>query len=155
MEKYIFPDLATFFASLFFGMSLAAPKRVLLASSVLGFFGFLVYEMIFESTGSEYSAAFFGTLAACIPAEVFARTLKTPATVIIFISIIPLVPGLMLYQAMLNFAKNQLIDGSNLLIRTLIYSCCMAIAVTISTMAGKHLLNPLLKKINEKNRVKR
>jgi uncharacterized membrane protein YjjB (DUF3815 family) len=150
MEKLIFPVLSTFFASLFFGMSLAAPKRTLVAASFLGFLGFLVYEIIVESGGSEYSAAFFGTLAACIPAEIFARTIKTPATVIIFISVIPLVPGLMLYQAMLFFAQNQLLEGASMLIRTLIYACCMAIAVTISTMTGKHLLNPLFKIINRK-----
>ncbi len=150
MEKFIFPVLATFFASLFFGMSLGAPKRTLIAASFLGFLGFLVYEIIYESAGSEYSAAFFGTLAACIPAELFARTIKTPATVIVFISIIPLVPGLMLYQAMLFFAQNQLIEGASMLLRTLIYACCMAIAVTISTMTGKHLFNPLFKKINRK-----
>lgn len=152
MEKYIFPVVATFFASLFYGLSLAAPKRSLIAASFLGFLGFFVYSILYEYTGSEYSAAFFGTLAACIPAEFLARTIKTPATVIVFISIIPLVPGLMLYQAMLFFAQYQLLEGASMLIRTLIYACCMAIAVTISTMTGKYLFNPLFKKLNRKTK---
>ncbi|PKM62906.1 MAG: hypothetical protein CVU97_03025 [Firmicutes bacterium HGW-Firmicutes-21] len=141
---------ATFFASLFFGLSLSAPKRTLFVAPVLGLTGYLVFTLINNATGSEYSAAFFGTLAACIPAEVFARIIKTPATVIIFISVIPLVPGMMLYQSMLFFAQNNFTSGTYEIIRTLVYSGCMAIAITVSTVLGKQLLTPLFKRINAK-----
>jgi len=142
--------VSTFIASLFFGLSLSAPKRSLFVASMFGLIGYFVYLVVNKNTGNEYSAAFLGTLAACFPAEIFARLIKTPATVIIFISVIPLVPGLMLYQTMLCFAQNDYAKGSYQIIRTLIYSGAMAIAITISTMLGKQLLAPLFKRINDK-----
>lgn len=142
--------IATFVASLFFGLQLSAPKRAVFIAAFLALVGYFVYFLINDLAGNEYLAAFLGTLAACFPAELFARIIRTPATVIIFISVIPLVPGVMLYQTMLYFAQNNFAEGTYQIIRTLIYAGAMAIAITISTMLGKHLLAPLFKKRNEK-----
>ncbi|HAN21856.1 MAG: hypothetical protein A2Y15_06395 [Clostridiales bacterium GWF2_36_10] len=150
MENILIVLVSTFLAALFFGLQLSAPKRTLIIAPLLGIFGYFVYLYTNNLTDSEYSAAFFGTLAACMPAELFARIIKTPATVIIFISVIPLVPGVMLYQTMLYFAENNFNAGAYEITRTLIYSGAMAIAITISTMFGKHLFAPLIKLINEK-----
>ena len=150
MKELLLPLAATFFASLFFGLSLSAPKRSLVAAPALGMLGYLVFTLVKNATGSDFGAAFFGTLAASLPAEVFARTIKTPATVIIFISIIPLVPGMMLYQAMLHFAQNNFAAGSYEIVSTLVYAVCMATAITVSTMLGKLILTPLFKAINNK-----
>lgn len=150
MKELIFPIISTFFASFFFGLSLSSPKRSLLVSAFLGFFGFLVYSLIKHSMGSEYGAVFFGALAASIPAEIFARTIKTPATVIIFVAVIPLVPGLKLYQSMLYFAQSNVAEGTYEIVQTIIYTGFMAIAITISTMLGKFVINPLFIRMRAK-----
>lgn len=100
--------------------------------------------------GSEYGAVFFGALAASIPAEIFARTIKTPATVIIFVAVIPLVPGLKLYQSMLYFAQSNVAEGTYEIVQTMIYTGYMAIAITISTMLGKFVINPLFIRMRAK-----
>ena len=146
----VFSIIATFAAALFFGMQLSAPKRAVVISAILGLVGYFVFFICNEYTDNEYLAAFLGTLAACFPAEIFARIIKTPATVIIFISVIPLVPGVMIYQSMLFFAQNDFTEGSYQIMRTFIYSGAMAIAITISTILGKQLLAPIFKKIREK-----
>lgn len=142
--------IATFTASFLFGLQLSAPKRSVFIAAMLGLVGYSVFLLVNDLAENEYLAAFLGTLAACFPAELFARIIKTPATVIIFISVIPLVPGVMLYQTMLFFAQNNYAEGTYQIIRTFIYAGAMAIAITISTMLGKHLLAPLFKKHNEK-----
>jgi len=152
--EHIVTIISALTAPLFFGLSLSAPKRSLYVAPLLGLIGYLVFTVVRNATGSDYTAAFFGTLVACLPAEAFARIIKTPATVIIFISIIPLVPGIMLYQTMLYFAGNDFNSGSTQIIRTLVYSGCMAIAITLSAMVGKLIYTPLFKKINDKTRSK-
>lgn len=148
MTQYIITGAAAFVASLLFGMSLSAPRRTLPVSATLGCAGYLIYLFIYDGTEGSvtmYSGAFFGALAASLAAEVFARTLKTPATVIIFVSIIPLVPGVMLYKTMLMFAEGDYASGGNKLIITLIYTGCLSIAVTVSAMLGKQVISPIFK----------
>lgn len=138
--------IAALFAPLFFGMANFAPKRSLYVAPVLGLMGYLVYEIINGATGSIYVAVFFGSLVASLPAEAFARIVKTPATVIIFISVIPLVPGVMLYRTMLHFVSNDFANGAYEMISTLLYSGSMVIAITISAMVGKFVFTPLFAK---------
>ncbi|MEG2118374.1 MAG: threonine/serine exporter family protein, partial [Clostridia bacterium] len=69
-----------------------------------------------------------------------------PCTVLIYPALSPLVPGVMLYRAMLAFSKNNLNDGAIQIICVLAYAGCMAVAMTIASVLAKKVLTPLFAK---------
>ena len=72
--------------------------RFILAASLTGAVGWLVY-LLLDGRGSV-ARFFLATIAAAMLSELFARILKTPATVFLTIGIIPLVPGGGIYYAL-------------------------------------------------------
>ena len=60
----------------------------------------------------------------------------------------PLVPGLMLYNAMLAFSRSEIEKGGLELVSAIIYTGCMAVAITLSSVIARRFLSPLFKKIS-------
>ena len=87
-------------------------------------------------------------------AEVFARILRTPTTVISIVAIIPLVPGVMLYNTMLEFTHGNTISGIEMVVRTLTAAGSMALAITAASIIGKFVISPLGKELHRKPRIK-
>lgn len=152
MNEYLILALqfiAVIFASLFYGMWNSAPRHTLIASSLLGMTGYIVYWFLLGT--SEMLAFFLGTFTCCFLSEICARLLKTPATVLSFVAIIPLVPGIMLYNTMLAFAQNDMNGGLRLGVRTLAAAGCMALAITVASLIGKHIITPISLKMAKKH----
>lgn len=103
---------------------------------------------------SEVLAFFAGTFLCCVLAEVFARILRTPTTVISIVAIIPLVPGVMLYNTMLEFTHGNTISGIEMVVRTLTAAGSMALAITAASIIGKFVISPLGKELHRKPRIK-
>lgn len=81
---------------------------------------------------------FLGTLVIALLGELLAKLIKMPATIFIFPAVIPMVPGLGLYQTMLAFVQNDIPSALNIGVDTLVNIGAMAIAMTlISIIAPK------------------
>lgn len=139
-------------ASLFFGLRNNAPYHTLAASSLIGAVGYGLYAALLSR--SEVLAFFAGTFLCCVLAEVFARILRTPTTVISIVAIIPLVPGVMLYNTMLEFTHGNTISGIEMVVRTLTAAGSMALAITAASIIGKFVISPLGKELHRKPRIK-
>ena len=100
-ESPYFCALFAFPGSILFAMSLKAPKRSLLMSGIGGFVGQFIY-VLFCSFTSIYLSVFIATFIACLLSEISSRIFKIPSTVVTYPALVPLVPGLMLYNAMLT-----------------------------------------------------
>ena len=134
--------ISAFGASLFFSLSLRGPRRTLIAASALGMAGQVIYSALKAPLGDN-TAVLIATFAICIAAELFSRPLKAPVTVISFHAVIPLVPGVMLYRTMLCFSQGRYEDGTDEILRTVIYAGCMAIAISVAAMISKNFF-PLI-----------
>lgn len=142
-----FCAIFAFPGSVLFAMSLKAPKRALIMSGVGGFVGQFIYVLLCGFT-NIYLSAFVATVITCLLAEISSRIFKMPSTAVTYPALIPLVPGLMLYNAMLAFSRSETEQGTVELVSAIIYTGCMAVAITLSSVIARRFLTPLFKKIS-------
>ncbi|MBR6594179.1 MAG: threonine/serine exporter family protein [Clostridia bacterium] len=139
--EYLITGFFSTVSTVLFALSARSPLKPAIISGCLGGLGFVLY-LLFGNWLSEAGAVFYATLAACIGAEIIARLIKTPTTVLSIPAIIPLVPGIMLYQAMLYFGEGDNSGGVNKAVDTLLVAGALALAVTISTLVGRLIFGP-------------
>jgi len=77
---------------------------------------------------------FLGTLAIALFGELCARKIKMPATIFIFPALVPIVPGLGLYQMMLEFVQNDVYEALLVGIKTLSYIGAMSVAIALVSL---------------------
>lgn len=90
-----------------FSLLFKAPKRRMLLNAVGGMLVSLIYVICCDCLENEFFRNFFPAIAATVYAEVMARIVKAPATPILACSIIPLVPGGMLYYTTYYFVVGE------------------------------------------------
>ena len=144
----LFEIIAAGFATFFFALMRRTPNRVLLITTFLGASGWALFRLL-----DQYNTliAYFGAaLFIGILTEIFARVRKTPATVILICGIIPLVPGVKFYETMMYFVQGNTELAIQSGADTLLYAASMVLAIVLSTLLGKHVINPITKFINKK-----
>lgn len=119
-----------FIATYFYALLMNAPSKVLVRCSVIGTIGYVLYLMC-KYYYSEILGFFLGTLVIAFLGEVSARKVKMPATIFIFPALIPIVPGLGLYETMLAFVRGFVQDGLEIGVRTISNIGAMALAMAI------------------------
>ena len=120
----------SFIATWFFALVMNAPKKSLVYSSLIASIGYFVYSA-FTNNNRQILGFFFGTLIISLLGEFCARKIKMPATIFIFPAVIPIVPGLGLYQMMLDFVQNDIYEAILTGVKTLINIGAMAIAIAL------------------------
>lgn len=133
MLNIILELLYCFIATLFFAKVMHAPKKSLIYSSMIAVVGFLVYD-ICTSYNYELMGYFTGTLIISLLGEICARKIKMPATIFIFPAVVPIVPGIGLYQTMLEFAQNKINEAIHLGVKTIFNIIAMAIAIALVSL---------------------
>lgn len=122
-----------FTATLSFTLIMNAPKRTLVLSSFTAAIGYLIYEY-FIKKGIPMAGFFLGTTFVAIIGEIFARKLKMPATIFIFPGIIPIVPGLGLYETILAFVQDDIPLALETGVSTILNIGCMAVAMAMVSL---------------------
>lgn len=125
--------LYCFAATFFFTLIMNAPKKTLFYSSITASFGYLVYEY-FIVNGSPLLGFFLGTTLIATFGEVYARKLKMPATIFIFPGVIPIVPGLGLYETILAFVSDDIFLALETGVKTILNIGCMAVAMALVSL---------------------
>lgn len=97
----------SFFATVGFAVFLNAPKSTLISSGLTGGLGWSVFYYLSKSTGNNILANFIAALLVSYISEMLARKLKQPAIVFVIPGVIPLVPGLGMYNTMLYLIQND------------------------------------------------
>lgn len=133
MVNYILEMIYCFAATFFFALMMNAPKKTLIYSSITASLGYLVYEY-FIIKGNPLLAFFLGTMLIATFGEVFARKLKMPATIFIFPSVIPIVPGFGLYETILALVQDDISLALETGVSTILNIGCMAIAMTLVSL---------------------
>ncbi len=81
--------------------------------------------------GNEFAAYFLATIATALYAEMMARILKAPATVFLVPSIIPLVPGSLMYYSMEYLVTNQRQESLDMVLRAVTIASSLAMGILI------------------------
>ena len=123
----------SFIATLFFALVMNAPKKSLFFSSLIASFGYFIYS-ICVLYNQKLLGFFLGTLMISLLGELCARQIKMPATIFIFPAVVPIVPGLGLYQMMLAFVQNNISQALHIGVETLINIGAMSIAIAFVSL---------------------
>lgn len=97
----------SFFATVGFAVFLNAPKSTLLPGGLAGGIGWAVFYYLVMLTENDILSNFVAALLVSYISEILARKLKQPAIIFIIPGIIPLVPGLGMYNTMLYLVQND------------------------------------------------
>ncbi|MEG0798526.1 MAG: threonine/serine exporter family protein [Acidaminococcaceae bacterium] len=94
-------------ATMAFGIIFNAPRKTLPALGFVGAAGWAVFILMRDVLGySSPVSNFGGTMVLAVLSELFARLFRQPVTVFAIPGIIPLVPGLPIYQGMVYLLMN-------------------------------------------------
>jgi uncharacterized membrane protein YjjB (DUF3815 family) len=124
-------------ATVFFAILLKAPRKTILVSAVLGGAGYVIYELTSPLLGSPTAGYFAGTLIMALCSEILARAMKMPATIFIIPAIIPLVPGIGLYNTMMYLVQGQNAKAGQTGTATLLAIVAMAMALVLTSILTK------------------
>lgn len=89
---------------------------------------FLLLGGVFESEPIRY---FFSAVAVTVYAEIFARIKKTPTTTFLVASIIPLIPGGVLYHTMNYALKSDWVNFTSEAFYTIKLSLALAVGIIV------------------------
>ncbi len=142
--------LYSFLATIAFAVLFQAPRRTLLVSGVIGAIGWVVFVYLRQHLEyNSFHANFFATMSLALVCELSARIFKQPATVFLIPGIIPLVPGLGMYQGMKQIIEKSYDNGVITLLTAGTDSAAIALGImfvasifrVIKISAHKNFLN--------------
>lgn len=126
-EHFLFAAMATYGFSIFFN----APKKLLLPSSVVGGVGWIIYLVMSVHFDNPLVYAFTAAIFIAVSSEIFARLLKQPAIVIIIPGILPLVPGISLYNTVLYTIQKKYELAASTGTRAIIVSIGISLGILV------------------------
>ncbi len=136
--------------SLGFGVLFNVRGKHLLAVSLGGGFAWALYLGLYALTKNETLCYFVVSVGVSLYAEIMARVLKSPTTVFITPSLIPLIPGASLYYTMTSMFGGDLILFLQKAIVTVQLASALALGVIVSTAIMKIIYKLILtKKVNK------
>jgi len=131
--KLILNMIYCFVATCFFALIMNSPKKVIPISSFTAAIGYMIYYLCVD-VNQTMLGFFLGTLAIALSGEICARLFKMPATIFIFPAVVPIVPGLGLYQTMLSFVQDDLSSALEIGVGTILNIGAMAIAMALISL---------------------
>ena len=96
-----------FLSTIGFSVYMNSPKEQLIPCGITGAVGWATYYISNLSIDNSIFANFLAALMVSIISEIFARKFKKPAILFIIPGILPLVPGLGLYNTMLYLVQGN------------------------------------------------
>jgi uncharacterized membrane protein YjjB (DUF3815 family) len=140
MIKELFLNMIyCFVATWFFALIMNSPRKIIPISSFIASIGYMIY-FICVNSNQTMIGFFLGTLVIALFGEICARLFKIPATIFIFPAVVPIVPGLGLYQTMLAFVQDNIPNALKIGVSTILNIGAMAIAMALMNLFATKLL---------------
>lgn len=127
-----FQVLGAFLAVLGFSTVMEVPKKLLLHTSFIGAFGWLIYLLIYNSGSTSVVASFWSAVVISLLSHISARVLKSPVTVFLIGGILPLVPGAGMYRTAYSMMMETSKEVYYNLQETLMIAGAIAVAIFIT-----------------------
>ncbi len=142
----------SFFATAAFGILFQAPKKSLVISGVIGAVGWVLFVLLRHHLGyNSFHANFFAAVIIALGSDLSARMFKQPATIFVIPGIIPLVPGLGMYQGMTQIIEKNYELGT----ATLLTACTDSAAIALGMMVMTSVFRVLKMSKARKQRLQR
>jgi uncharacterized membrane protein YjjB (DUF3815 family) len=132
--EFFVAALSSGLAVLGFCIVFQAPPKYLFACSLNGFFAWSVYLLVEFCGLNGLWATFFSTLAADVFAYYSARVLKAPVVLFLVAGILPMVPGVSIYQGVYSLLFG-VGNASQILISAFMATGVIALAVFVTDTA--------------------
>lgn len=133
ITNFIFSFVATVGFSIFFN----APRKSLIPCGVIGGIGWSTYIVLSKFTSSPLFSIVIASAIISLSSEILARKLKYPAISFIIPGILPLVPGIGLYNTMYSLVQKNYVEAVAIGTDTLLKSGGIAIGILIITSFTK------------------
>lgn len=130
MKEIVVQLLAACIGSFGFALVFGLHRRYLLPAAFGGVLSWGIFLAAKAWIGTEFLPCLIASALAVLYSEAMARLLKTPATLFVIPSVLPLVPGGSLYYAMSSAVRGELLAARAYGTTTLLYA--LAIAAGIS-----------------------
>lgn len=130
---FFFSILATVGFAVFFN----APIKTLVATGISGGIGWSVYVYLFKISLNSIFANFVAAAIVSLLSEILARKLKQPAILFVIPGIIPLVPGLGMYNTMLYMVQDNFELGISTGADTLFIGVAISLGVLVMTSLSR------------------
>ena len=141
LHHFIFAYIATFGWAIFFN----APKRDLINCGILGAIGWVVFCTFSTITHNSIFSNFMAASIVTLLSEFLARKFKNPTILYIIPGIIPLVPGLGIYNTMLNMIQGNYIKSIEIGTEVVLIAGAIVIGMLIVTSIIKSINKSLNK----------
>lgn len=99
--------IGAFIAVISIAVTFGVPKKFLIHAGTVGALGWLVHLILNFMGFPIVSSMFFAALAVALLSHSYARVLKTPVTLFLVTGILPLVPGVGMYQIVYYLITNN------------------------------------------------
>lgn len=135
MKEWLVPIVSAALGSLSFAMFFGVRSRKLWFSLLGGALNWGLYLLAMKKIGLPATMAYaLGAAAGTLYAEILARIVKTPVTVFVITSVIPMVPGGSLYYTMLGLLQGDKATFVDRGLYTLSAAGAMALGIFAATM---------------------
>ena len=138
---YLIQLLMAYLGSLGFGGLYNLHGRKLQFAAVGGFLAWGVYLLINQLTPSPYPCAFVSSVALTLYSELMARWHKTPVTIFLVTSAIPLIPGAGLYRCVSALMLKDIERATDQGMYALFFAASMAAGITLTTLFFRMMLS--------------
>lgn len=137
-------------ATICFSVFWNVPKNALLPAGINGGIAWTIYTILINSTSNEILSNFIPSVVVSLISEILARKLKQPAILFVIPGIVPLVPGLSLYNTMLYLVQQKYDYAISTGANVLFIGGAISLGVLIVTSIGKTINSyKLMKKSNQ------
>lgn len=124
---FMFAAVATAGFAVFFNV----PLKLLFPSAVVGGIGWVVYLAIMELTNNTSLSGFIAAASVSAMSEILARKLYQPAILFVISGILPLIPGIGLYNTMLAIIQEDYLLAATKGASAMLLSCSIALGVLV------------------------
>lgn len=126
---FIFAAVATAGFAVFFNV----PLKLLFPSAIVGGIGWIVYLVIMEFTNNTSLSGFLAAASVSAMSEILARKMYQPAILFVISGILPLIPGIGLYNTMLAIIQEDYLLAATKGASAMLLSCSIALGVLVVT----------------------
>lgn len=131
--------------SLGFALIFGVNKKHLPFALIPSLLSCLAFELVLLSGAGMFMGAFVGAALAASYSDIMAHKIKTPATIMIIIGIIPLVPGAKLYYTMESIVRSNIMNTMKYGGEALMIAAGIAVGIVAVTAISR----PINAKISE------
>ena len=138
MKEIILAFLGSYCPAILFNIE----RKNLFWAGICGAMGWITYDGIYILSGNKIFASFIASIVISLTSEIMAKVFRTPSTVFNVPSLLPIVPGIPAYYAVLNIIENNIQEA--------LYKGLEAIGIAGAIAFGILLVSTVFKYINSK-----